>query len=560
MAKRREGDELVFLPLGGVGEIGMNLSLYGIGPEGNRKWVMVDFGITFANEFDEPGVDVIFPDIRFAEEERKNILGLIVTHAHEDHFGAVLDLWPRLKVPVYMTPFAAGLLAAKAEGQANPPEIPITTYQAGDRWTLGPFDVEAVNVAHSVPESNALVFRTALGTVVHTGDWKIDPTPVLGRPTDLDRFAAIGAEGVRAMVCDSTNAVREGISPSEREVAASLAEIIRAAPQRVAVTTFASNVGRIRAVAEAAAACDRSVVVLGRAMHRAIDVATELGMFEGLPAFLGEDAYGYLPRDKVVALMTGSQGEPRAALAKVASGEHRHIALSVGDTVVFSSRTIPGNEKAVNAIQNGLAAKGVRIVTDRDALVHVSGHPRRGELAMLYEAVKPAVAVPVHGEAVHLSVHAGFARAQGVGEVVIGGNGKMVRLAPGPATIVDEVFAGRLFKDGRLVLLPDESGVRERRKAAFSGVVVVSFALDAKGGVVSEPEAVLIGIPDEDERHKDFEDIVIDAAESTVDGLPRPKRRDLDLVADAVKRAVRSAVAERWGKKPIVEVIVHSVE
>ncbi|KPL50772.1 MBL fold metallo-hydrolase [Prosthecomicrobium hirschii] len=560
MRKRREGDDLVFLPLGGVGEIGMNCALYGFGPEADRKWIMVDLGITFANEFDEPGVDVIFPDLRFAESEKRNILGLIITHAHEDHFGALLDLWPRLKVPVYMTPFAHGLLEAKAEGHAGAPEIAVRRYKAGERWTLGPFEIEAINVAHSIPESNALAIRTALGTVIHTGDWKVDPTPVLGAPTDFDRLAAYGAEGVRALICDSTNAVREGISPSEREVATSLTEIIRKAPQRVAVTTFASNVGRIRAVAEAAVAADRSVVILGRAMHRAIDVATELGMFEGLPGFLGEDAYGYLPRDRVVALMTGSQGEPRAALAKVASGEHRNIALSQGDTVIFSSRTIPGNEKAVNTIQNQLATAGVHVITDRDGLVHVSGHPRRGELARMYEAVKPEVSIPVHGEAVHLNVHADFARSCGVKRAVIGGNGKMIRLAPDPAEIVDEVFAGRLFKDGRLVVLPDDSGVRERRKASFAGVIVVSLALDGKGTVAAEPEAVLVGIPSEDEVGKDFEDVVVDAAEQTMAGLPKAKRRDLDLVADAVKRSVRAAVAERWGKKPIVEVIVHEVD
>lgn len=559
MAKRRDGDEFIFLPLGGVGEIGMNLALYGFGPDGNKKWIAVDFGITFASEFDEPGVDIILPDVRFLEQERKNLVGMVITHAHEDHFGALLDLWPRLQTPLYMTPFAAGLLQAKAEGHPGAPEIPVTLYGAGDRLALGPFEIEAVNVAHSIPESNALVIRTALGTAIHTGDWKIDPTPVLGLPTDLERFAAHGREGVLALVCDSTNAVRDGISPSEREVAATLEEIIRAAPARVAVTTFASNVARLRAVAEAAAKCDRSVVVLGRAMHRSIDVARELGMLDGLPDFLGEDAYGYLPRDKVVAIMTGSQGEPRAALAKVASGEHRNIALSAGDTVIFSSRTIPGNEKAVNVIQNGFAAKGVRIVTDRDALVHVSGHPRRGELARMYEAVRPQIAIPVHGEPVHLNVHAEFARAAGVPQVVVGGNGKMIRLAPGKAEIVDEAFAGRIFKDGRLIVEPEKSGVRERRKASFAGVIVVSFGLDPKGHVVAEPEAVLIGIPDEDDRATDFEDIVLDATEQTLDGLPKPKRRDVDLVSEAVRRAVRSAVADRWGKKPIVEVIVHEV-
>jgi ribonuclease J len=560
MVKRRDGDELVFLPLGGVGEIGMNLSLYGFGPKGARKWLMVDLGITFANEFDEPGVDVILPDIGFIEAERRNLLGIVITHAHEDHFGALLDLWPRLKVPVFMTPFAAGLLAAKAEGEQGKPDVEVRSFQAGDRWTLGPFDIEAINVAHSIPESTALAIRTPLGLVVHTGDWKIDETPVMGAPTDLQRFRELGDEGVRAIVCDSTNVVREGISPSEREVAASLAGIVRDAPARVVVTTFASNVGRIRAVADAARVNGRHVVVLGRAMHRSIDVATELGLLDGMAEVLGEDAFGYLPRDKVVALMTGSQGEARAALAKVANNEHRNVALSKDDIVIFSSRTIPGNEKAVNAVMNGLAKQGATIVTDRDALVHVSGHPRRGELAMMYEAVRPEVAIPVHGEALHLAAHARFAAAQGVREVVVGGNGKMVRLAPGRAELTEEVAAGRLFRDGRLLVKPDESGVRERRKSAFAGAIAVAFSLDVKGGITSEPEVALIGIPERDRSGALFIDIVGDTVEQTLDNLPRPKRRDFDLVTDAVTRAVRAAVNERWGKKPIVEVLILETE
>ena len=567
MAKRRRnaGEELVFLPLGGVGEIGMNLALYGVGTPEDRRFIIVDFGITFASEFDEPGVDIILPDIRFAEAERKNILGIVITHAHEDHFGALLDLWPKLGCPVFMTPFAAGLLEAKAEGEARfvgegkVPKVDIRRFTKGDRWQLGPFDIEAVPVAHSIPESTALAIRTSLGTVIHTGDWKIDETPVVGWVTDFERLAEIGREGVRALVCDSTNVVRDGISPSEREVAKTLTEIIGSAPARVAVTTFASNIARVRSVAEAAVACGRSVVVLGRAMKRAIDVGRELGMFDGLPEFLGEDAYGYLPRENVVALLTGSQGEPRAALARIAGGDHRHIAMSQGDLVIFSSRTIPGNEKSVNAIMNNLVKQGASIITDRDALVHVSGHPRRGELKRMYEAVKPEVAVPVHGEPLHLSLHAKFAREQGVREVVVTGNGKMVRLAPGSAEEVDEAFAGRVFRDGSLLVLPEKSGTAERKKAAFAGVIVVALVLDAKGTRIGEPELALIGIPDEDANGVDFEDIVADAVTETVEGLPRPRRRDPDLVEEAVRRAVRGRVNERWGKKPIVEVIVVTV-
>ncbi len=560
MAKRPSGEpELVFLPLGGVGEIGMNLSLYGFGPPQHRKWLMVDLGITFASEFDEPGVDVIFPDITFIERERQNIVGIIITHAHEDHFGGLIDLWPRLGAPLFMTPFAAGLLEAKLDSEPNAPDIPIQRFTKGDRLELDPFDVEAIPVAHSIPESTALAIRTPLGVVIHTGDWKIDPTPVVGWPTDFDRLSELGREGVLALVCDSTNVVREGTSPSESDVAATLTKLIADAPSRVAVTTFASNIARLRSVAEAAKANNRNVVVMGRAMRRAIDVASELGMFDGIPDFLDEEAYGYLPRDKVVALMTGSQGEPRAALAKVASGEHKNIALSPGDIVIYSSRTIPGNEKAVGTVVNGLAKQGAMIVTDRDALVHVSGHPRRGELAVMYAAVKPAIAIPVHGEALHLAAHARFAREQGVPDVVQTVNGRMVRLAPGPAGLAGEVQVGRLFKDGRLIVTPDKSGVKERRKAGFAGVVVASIVLDERGNVAVESDVVTIGVPEADARGVAFDDIALSAIENCLKSLPSAKRRDHDAVADAVTRAVRAAINERWGKKPIVEVLIAEV-
>ncbi len=560
MVKRaRKGDEWVFVPLGGVGEIGMNLALYGFGPEDDRSWLMVDCGITFASEFDEPGVDVILPDVTFAETERSSLVGIVITHAYEDHFGALLELWPKLRVPVHMTPFAAGLLEAKAAAEPGAPEIPVTRFTAGDTLKLGPFSVEAIAVAHSIPEAVSLAITTPLGTVIHTGDWKIDETPVLGWATDFDRFRALGDAGVRALISDSTNVLRDGTSPSERAVAATLAEIVAAAPGRVAVTTFASNVGRLRAVAEAALAAERNVVVLGRAMRRAIDVARELSYLDGLPEFLDQEAYGWLPRDKVVALLTGSQGESRAALARIAQGDHRQVALSAGDKLVFSSRTIPGNEKAVNAIQNALAKIGIDIVTDRDALVHVSGHPRRGEMARLYEAVRPEVAVPVHGEALHLKVHAEFARAQGVKEIGHAWNGRMLRLAPGPVAEVDDVPVGRLFRDGSILTTPEKSGATVRRKASFAGVVAVSLVLDAKGGSLADPEVALIGIPEEDARGRAFRDAVVTAAASTLDGLPKPRRKDIEMIRDAVRRAVRGAVNERWGKKPIVEILISVV-
>lgn len=548
-------DELVFLPLGGVGEIGMNMGLYGFGPAGDRTWLMVDCGVSFAGP-DLPGIDLVFPDIRFIEDEGDRLAGIVITHAHEDHYGALLDLWPRLKAPLYMTPFTAGLLTAKAYGERGVGEVPYTVVEQGGRFDVGPFNVELVPMSHSIPEPCALAIRTPAGTVLHSGDWKIDPQPGVGKPIDLKRLKEIGDEGVRAMVSDSTNAMRDGESPSEADVAASLAEIIKAAPRRVAVTTFASNVGRLKAVALAAEAADREVVVVGRAMRRTLDVAAELGYLDGVRPFLEEEAYGYLPRDKVLLLCTGSQGETRAALARIAADDHRNVTLNRGDLVIFSSRTIPGNEKAVNGIINGLVANGIEVMTDRDGLVHVSGHPRRGEMAKLYDLIRPEVAVPVHGEAMHLHAHEKFARAQGVKEVVMGLNGDVIRLAPGPAKVIDEAPSGILVKDGSMLVDPEESGVQERRKLSFAGVVTASLVLDEAGNLVADPEAVVFGLPDVDAEGESFEDVVVDAIESAVESIPRKRRRDPELVREAARRAARAAVVERWGKKPLCRVMV----
>src|SRR6202521_3368505 len=377
------GDELVFAPLGGVGEIGMNLAVYGFGEAHRRKWIAVDLGVSFGGD-DLPGIDLIMPDIRFLVAERRNLLGLVLTHAHEDHFGAVLDLWPRLKIPIYATPFTAALLEAKRQSEPGAPDIPVKVIPLGARFTVGAFDIELVSMSHSIPESNGLIIRTSLGTVLHTGDWKLDPTPVIGPATDEAKLRALGDAGCLALVGDSTNAVREGRSPSESDVAKSLAELIANSPGRVAVTTFASNVARLKAVAEAARKCDREVVVVGRAMDRIVQVARETGYLNGVQEFRGTDAYGYLPPDKVIALCTGSQGEPRAALSRIAKDEHPDVTLSKGDRVIFSSRTIPGNEKPVGTVINGLINQGIEVITDRTHMVHVSGHPRRGEMAELY--------------------------------------------------------------------------------------------------------------------------------------------------------------------------------
>jgi len=550
-------EELVFAPLGGVGEIGMNLSVYGVGSPRKKAWLAVDLGVAFAGD-DLPGIDLIMPDIRFLVEERRNLVGLVLTHAHEDHYGALIDLWPRLKVPLYATPFTAALLEAKRLAEPGAPEIPVIIVPLGGRISLPPFDIEFVSVAHSIPESNALIIRTPLGAVLHTGDWKLDPAPLVGVPTDEAKLRALGDAGCLAVIGDSTNAVREGRSPSESDVAKSLAELIAKAPGRVAVTTFASNVARMRAVAFAARACGREVVLVGRAMERIAQVARETGYFDGVQEFRGTDTYGYLPPDKVVALCTGSQGEPRAALSRIAKDEHPDVTLARGDRVIFSSRTIPGNEKAVGAVINGLVTQGIEVITDRTHLVHVSGHPRRAELQDMYSWVRPQIAVPVHGEALHLAEHAALARKVGVPQVVTCRNGDLVRLAPGTPAVIDEVPEGRLYKDGRLLVEADARTVADRRRLAFVGLVSVALALDARGTLAADPSVELIGIPEADAEGEKFEAIAYDAVLDTVENLPKGRRRDPEAIGESVKRAVRATIAERWGKKPIciVQVIV----
>jgi ribonuclease J len=557
-AARSKSDEFVFLPLGGVGEIGMNLAVYGLGPSSARQWLAVDFGVAFAGP-DLPGVDLILPDITYLEEERSNLKGIVITHAHEDHFGALLDLWPRLRVPVYASPFTAGLLAAKRSGHPGAPEIPVTIVTPGQRIQIGPFDVEFIAVAHSILEPMALAIRTPLGTVIHTGDWKLDPEPVIGPVTDAKRLAEIGDEGVLALVCDSTNALREGRSPSESEVARELAKLVGEAEGRVFFTTFASNIARIRSIALAAEAADRQVVLVGRALHRACQVAHELGYLDGLVPFLDEESYGYLPRSKVVAIVTGSQGEQRAALARIAADDHKFIGMSPGDTVVFSARPIPGNEKAINGIINQLASDGIIVVTDRDRLVHASGHPRRDELAEMYRWTRPEVAIPVHGEPMHLAAHAAFARSLGVPHVIEIEDGVLVRLAPGAADAIDDVPVGRLYKDGSLIGDLDAVGVPERRKLAFAGLVAVSVVLDAKGGLATEPEVALSGLPLVGPTGDPFEATVMTAVLGTIESIPRARRRDLELVREALRRAVRAAVRDVWGKKPVCTIFVAAV-
>lgn len=564
MAKNGKGEgkgpELVFAALGGLGEVGMNVYLYGIGPPDNREWLIVDLGITFPEGEDDPGVDVILPDVRFLETQKSQIAGLVITHAHEDHIGAVLELWPRLQCPVYVTPFTAGMLKSKMADYGRGRDMPMKVVPLDSRFKAGSFDIELVNVTHSVPETSGLILRTPLGTVYHTADWKLDATPYIGTPADTSRLAALGDEGVLALVCDSTNAMREGVSPSETDIAASLAEIVSKAPFRVVVTTFSSNVARIKACYEAARGSGRKLVVAGRALHRVIQVAIETGYLPKDFTWSDQQQFKYMKREEVVLLCTGSQGESRAAMAKIAEFQHPEVSLDKGDLVLFSSRAIPGNEKGIGHIQNALVRMGCHILTDNDALIHVTGHPRRGELKQMYGWIRPQIVVPMHGEARHLMANAELARSLGVGEVVPAFNGEMVRLAPGPARKIDDVPVGRLFRDGNLLVPEGEGPVRERRKLASVGIVVASVVLSRKGELVSDPIVELDGVPIEDAEGESMLDIAYDALEGTLKSIPPARRRDPDLVEEALRKSLRAVINQAWGKKPICKVMVSVVD
>jgi len=543
-------NDLVLLPLGGVGEIGMNCYCYGIGPVESREWLMVDLGVKFGDET-EPGIDIVLPELGTIISERRRLSGLVLTHAHEDHLGAVAWLWPQLRCPVYCTPFAAAILAGKLKERGLDEDVPVRIKAVGSRFAVGSFNLEFVSVTHSIPEPTAVLIETKQGRVLHSGDWKIDRTPVMGDHFDERRFREIGELGVDALVCDSTNVLRQGFSVSEAEVSASLWRIVAEAKGRIAITTFASHVERISSAVAAARKAGREVVIAGRAMRQTIEAARTCGYLRDAGSFLDEEAFGYLPPDKIMLLCTGSQGEPRAAIARIAEDTHPNIALDEGDLVVFSSKTIPGNEKAVSAVHNNLASLGVDVITSDDALVHTSGHPRQDELKLLYGWLNPRAVIPMHGEPRHLLRHVEFAEASGIGETLMAENGDLIRLAPGPAQIVDEMPAGRLHVDGKLIVPAIEGPARFRRKLSFAGIVVVSLVIDAKGTLVSDIEIVADGLP------AGLDEKLKAAADEAYESMPRPRRQNDGTIIEMVRTAIRRAADAEWGKKPICQVLLH---
>ncbi len=550
-------DELVFLPLGGSDEIGMNFNLYGYGPPHGRKWIIVDVGVTFGDQT-TPGVEIILPDPSFIEEHAKDILGIILTHAHEDHIGAVAWLWPRLKAPLYATPFTAYLLREKLREADLLDEVRITEIPLNGTIRLGPFEATLITLTHSIPEPNGLAIRTPLGTVLHTGDWKIDPDPLTGPATDEPAIRRLGDEGVLAMVCDSTNVFVEGEAGSEASVRDKLHGLIGTLKGKIAAACFASNVARMGSIIGAAEANGRRVCLVGRSMIRMSQAARSVGLLADAAPFVTEAEAGYFPAASILYLCTGSQGEPRAALARIAEGTHSHVSLGQGDACIFSSRIIPGNEVPIRNLQNKLADLGVRLFTERDHPgIHVSGHPCRGDLARMYQWARPKIAVPTHGERRHLLEHAAFARDLQTPHAIAPRNGDMVRLAPGLPVVVDEVPAGRLYVDAGVVTPENGEALRERRHAATNGVITVSLAIDARGRLGAGPLVRGLGMPgDEDYTVDEAMNDLADDARRAFEKLGSTEREDDTAVESAISRAVKKAAFRIWKRRPAVEAIV----
>ncbi|MEM1104787.1 MAG: ribonuclease J [Pseudomonadota bacterium] len=551
-------DELVFLPLGGCEEIGMNLYAYGYGPAQERRWILADVGVTFGDE-STPGIDLLCADPEFLIEE--DIDGIFLTHAHEDHIGAVGLLYSRLNTdaPLFATPFTAEMLRGKLTERGLDPKRLLNVVELGAAVEAGPFHVKYITLTHSIPEPSALAIKTPLGTLLHTGDWKIDPAPQIGAPTDIEALSALGDAGVLAMICDSTNVFEDGEAGSEASVRDALIKTVAAQPGRVAVTTFASNVARVKSIIGAAAASGRSVCLVGRSMHRVTGAADAVGILSDVPDFVTEEEAGYLPPNKVLYLCTGSQGEPRAALGRIARDDHRHVTLADGDTVIFSSRVIPGNEKGIFDVMNALADRGVRVITERmsEAPIHVSGHPCRDELSRMYGWVRPQVSVPVHGERRHTLEHARYALDLQVPMSVAPRNGQLVRLAPGAPEIVDEVPSGRLMLDGDKLVPEGSAALTDRKRLAQFGYVHVSVAIDEDGAIIDGPIAQARGLSEADGRLADESLDALDEAAEVA--LARIKRRDLDddsAVERALGRAVRKAAENTFGRRPVIDVTV----
>lgn len=554
--KNFKEEGLYFIPLGGAEQFGVNLNAYVSGGE----ILVVDCGMGFADER-FPGIDLLLPDPTFLEENKAQLQGLIITHAHEDHIGAVAMLWDRLQCPVYASPFTASVLRKKLE-ERNLKSVPVHIVEQSDPVSIGSFSVQFVSVSHSVPDTKSLIIETPSGLVVHSGDWNLDPHPVTGSPTDSALFKAAGEKGVLAYIGDSTNAGVPGRSGSEKSVEEGLEKEFKACKGRIVVTTFSSNIGRVISIIRAAQKCDRQVGVIGRSFHRMIGCARDCDLLEGLPDFVPEEDLGYLPDDKVVVIVTGSQGESRAALAKMARGDHPAMSFRKGDCVIFSARAIPGNEREINEIKNNLHSAGVEVVSPGEAnhVIHVSGHPCREEVAEMFQWLRPQIVVPVHGERAQLEAHAELAQACQVPNVIIPVNGSVIRLAPGPAKIVDHIETDLLAVDPKRIIKADHASIIERRRLQYSGVVHISVALDVRGVLRSDPKVEMIGLIDiNNPGEEKIQDHLYDEILELVEDMTLDERLDDHFVSEGLRIGARRFCKHALGVKPNTSVHVMRV-
>jgi ribonuclease J len=556
----KTGGPLVYVALGGAGEIGMNCYLYGLGAPRNRRWIMVDLGIGFGDMETAPGVELVLPDLDFILGEKGKLEAIFLTHGHEDHVGAIPHLWEKLGVPVYARAFTAEVVRRKL-GEAGMDLGIVRQVSLGERIQVGDFSVEWLAVNHSVPEASMLAIRTPRGTVLHTGDFKMDASPQLGAPFDIGPLEALGAEGVLAVACDSTNVFLPGESASESTVIPNLQRLIEAAPRAVAATTFASNVARLRSLAVAAHGAGRSIVVAGRAMRRMIEMAVETDQLTDFPAVVSEDQIRNIPPENLFYLVTGSQGEGRAAMARIAAGTHPSVKLQAGDTVLFSSKNIPGNEANIYRVYNRLSEQGVRVIDAEMEHIHVSGHARRDDLKRVYMTVKPRISLPMHGEHRHLVEHVRVAREWGVSEAILAPNGSVVRLDGNAPGVIEHVETGRVYLDGKVQIGALDGVIRDRLKLARNGLVVVSVVVDMDGVLIADPEVRCVGAPQQDVGWKaSLEKMITKSVDDAVEGAAKKAKRSDNGLDEIVSRAVRAVTVRHWGKKPVITVLISRLE
>ncbi|MEL6317006.1 MAG: ribonuclease J [Pseudomonadota bacterium] len=557
------GEELVYAALGGAGEIGMNMYLYGFGPEKDRRWIMVDCGVTFGDAGTTPGVDIILPDVDFIAGQRKRLLGILITHAHEDHVGAIGRLWGRLRAPIYTTPFTAEIAKRKLEEEGVKLDA-LKSVRPMNRFTLGPFDAMFHPITHSVPGAMALHVKTPLGAILHTGDFKFDAEPLIGPPPDEASLKALGDEGLLCLACDSTNVLEPGEAGSEASVRPGIEALIREASGAVAATCFASNVARLRTVAQIGRDNGRSVVVAGRAMRRMIDAALETRAIPDFPETVSDEDARDLPSEHALYLVTGSQGESRAALARIATGQHPTVSLEEGDLVLFSSRTIPGNEREVGRLCNRLSERGVRVVDADHAHIHVSGHGCRDEMRRMYGLLRPQIALPIHGEHRHLAEHARMARAWGAEHAMLAPNGMLVRLADaagGPPAHVEEIDSGRVYLDGTTPVGALDGVIRSRLRLARQGHVSIALVVDEEGELIADPEVRVTGAPTDGEGWPSpLDEMIADAVDAAVERMKPKERRSDQQIEEVASAACRRLCDKRWGKKPEVTAMVIRLE